>query len=260
MVDTDVASEEKSNINVDGQKILLVETENSGLTMTRLSATESVNAGDMLSVADAVNLDHDKQSEIRAAVESEDTRSARIVEVQSQTEKDAVFETTIDSYNYDSGAGEITVEYTVENTGSEQAEKTVEFTINGRRVNSTKQTLSAGGTASGTFTYDTSSRVEADPVEDGTAIHDGNNERVVTIPETHKTFEFERLPLVPEYDSVDEVPKVRGGDSRYSAEYNPRAIVRFTSNAVGGDITAAGLYSYSTSESKWVRIDRPKSA
>jgi hypothetical protein len=98
----------------------------------------------------------------------------------------------------------------------------------------------------------------ADPVEDAVQQVDANDEVVTQTPNTHKTFEFERLPCVPEYDAISEVPEVRSGDGRYDTPYNPRAIVRFTETAAADEsaIDAAGLYSYSKPESGWVRIDK----
>lgn len=98
--------------------------------------------------------------------------------------------------------------------------------------------------------YDTET---ADPVEDAAQRLDANDTPVYTAPNTHQTFEFERLPCVPEYDTESEVPQVRSGDDRYDTPYNPRAIVRFTANSS----FTPGLYSYSVDQSAWVRIDKP---
>ena len=104
--------------------------------------------------------------------------------------------------------------------------------------------------------YDTT---DADPVENALAHRDANDSTVVVIPDTHKTFDHKRLPLVPEYDAISDVPQVRSGDNRHSTPYNPRGIVRFTPTAAANEssISAAGLYSFSEAESTWVRLDRP---
>lgn len=94
---------------------------------------------------------------------------------------------------------------------------------------------------------------DADPLENAVQFIDADGNPVVTIPDTHQTFEFERLACVPEYDAESEVPQVRSDDSRYSTPYNPRAIVRFTA----ASSFTAGLYSYSATEGAWVRIDKP---
>lgn len=97
----------------------------------------------------------------------------------------------------------------------------------------------------------------ADPVEDAAQRVDANGEPVRRVPNTHKTVEYQRVPLVPEYDAISEVPEVRSGDNRYDTPYNPRGIVRFTETAAANEsaIDSAGLYSYSKPESAWVKLD-----
>lgn len=93
----------------------------------------------------------------------------------------------------------------------------------------------------------------ADPLEDAVQVLDANDNAIAVVPNTHQTFEFERLACVPEYDAESEVPQVRVSDDRYSVPYNPRAIVRFTA----ASSFTPGLYSYSVDQSAWVRIDKP---
>lgn len=69
------------------------------------------------------------------------------------------------------------------------------------------------------------------------------------------SIQFEKPGQVPEYDAISAVP-APDPDGPYSSEpADPRAIVRFTSAA---GVPAAGIYSYSVAEGKWVRLDRPK--
>lgn len=100
---------------------------------------------------------------------------------------------------------------------------------------------------------------DADPVENALAHRDANGNLVVVIPDTHKTIDQRRVPLVPEYDKISDIPEVRSGDNRHSLPYNPRGIVRFTKTAVSNEsaIDKAGIYSYSKPNDKWVRLDRP---
>jgi hypothetical protein len=89
---------------------------------------------------------------------------------------------------------------------------------------------------------------------------DQNDEVVVSIPPSPKQFGFDRLPLVPEYDAIAEVPDPSSDGPHSTEPTDPRGIVRFTETAASNEasLDVAGLYSYSIPEAGWVRLDRPK--
>jgi len=83
---------------------------------------------------------------------------------------------------------------------------------------------------------------------------DGNT--VTELPAGRGAVGYERVPLVPEFDSVDDVPEP-DPDGPYADEpANPRGIVRFAEDAVDGEaIEEAGLYSWSVSGDEWRQLD-----
>ena len=70
-------------------------------------------------------------------------------------------------------------------------------------------------------------------------VTDPSDSVVLSFNSSDNTAGFSSAPLVPEYDSASNAPE------------DPRAIVRFTTNTS----YTAGLYSYSTADGKWNRVD-----
>ena len=88
---------------------------------------------------------------------------------------------------------------------------------------------------------------------------DPNDEEIYRLPANRAVFPFARMPQVPEYDAISDVPPP-DPDGPYSSEpADPRGIVRFTQTAAGNEsaLDAAGLYSYSIAEGAWMRLDVP---
>lgn len=117
-----------------------------------------------------------------------------------------------------------------------------------------KRTLALGPNREWTWNFD-SDTTEA-------YAEDPNDEEIYRLPANRAVFPFARMPQVPEYDAIADVP-APDPDGPYSSEpADPRGIVRFTQAAADNEtaIDSPGLYSYSVSEEAWVRLDRPESA
>ena len=85
-----------------------------------------------------------------------------------------------------------------------------------------------------------------------------SDEKIFETPKSSDYFSLSSIPLVPEYDAISEVPTIADDKYGEDVEYNPRGIVRFTTDAASSeaDIDSAGLYSYSEETLEWVKIDR----
>lgn len=245
--------EGEATVTIDGLDTVEKRGFNISMAMLRLQAFEALQGDSRIQLGPSQQhtFDHDSDLEHRVGVSTESDEKLQTVETGSESDA-AVFEVTIDNVSYSDPT--ITVDYTIENTASVDGTQTVRFIVDGVQIGSVEETLTAGSTTSGSFSYDTStSDGDADPLESAAVFHDAQYNPIFTLPDSHQTFEFERLACVPEYDAESEVPEVRTGDDRYSTPYNPRAIVRFTANSS----FTPGLYSYSVDQSAWVRIDKP---
>ena len=93
-----------------------------------------------------------------------------------------------------------------------------------------------------------------------------SGEKIFETPKNSDYFSLSSIPLVPEYDAIEDVPtlpdEMSGStdETKYDdgVEYNPRGIVRFTTDAASEEeeIESPGLYSYSEEILEWVKIDR----
>lgn len=99
------------------------------------------------------------------------------------------FDVTIDDVDEEVAAGEqVTVDYTVENTGSRTDTQDIEFTVDGQTEDTTQETLDGGESTSGTFTYQTDS---GDTPEVTVEVASANDAASETVSVTEGAAEFD---------------------------------------------------------------------